>query len=71
MIQYGNHIACTQEEMLDKHFGPKGTPRRDAFDAAVEEDVRAFLARQEAERATEDARKKLFEDVEEPDAVMA
>ncbi len=71
MERYGKYMVYTDEEVVERYFGPKGTPKRDAFERELEEDIRRTLARQEAERETEEARKKLFEDVEEPNAVMA
>lgn len=32
----------TFEEMEDKHFGPVGTPRRDAYEAEVKEAIQAY-----------------------------
>ena len=35
-------IYYTLEEMLDEDLGKIGTPRRDAFEAAVQEEIRAY-----------------------------
>lgn len=32
----------TLEELEDKHFGPVGTPRRDAFESEVKEAIQAY-----------------------------
>lgn len=39
------------EEMEDKHFGPIGTPRRDAFEAAVNEEIRTYHIGEEIKAA--------------------
>ncbi|MDE7090479.1 MAG: hypothetical protein K2O53_02000 [Bacteroidales bacterium] len=36
MRKVGNMTLYTFEEVLDKHYGPIGTPKRDAFEAMVE-----------------------------------
>ncbi len=42
MEQIGRFKAYTLEECLDKHFGPKGTSRRDAHERRVEEALHAY-----------------------------
>ena len=36
MEMIGGMKAYTFEEILDRHYGPTGTPERDAFEAMVE-----------------------------------
>lgn len=42
MKQIGDMKVYSFEEILNEDLGQKGTPKRDAFDAAVEADVRAY-----------------------------
>ena len=42
MKQIGDMKVYSFEEILNEDLGKKGTPKRDAFDAAVEADVRAY-----------------------------
>lgn len=42
MKQMGNMKVYSFEEILDEDLGKVGTPKRDAFEAAVEADVRAY-----------------------------
>ena len=35
-------VYTTIEELEDKYLGTVGTPRRDAFEAAVQEEIRAY-----------------------------
>ncbi len=51
MERYGNTWVYTEEEVLDEIWGPIGTPRRDAFERELEEDLRISLERQAVERA--------------------
>ena len=39
MEMIGGMKAYTFEEILDRHYGPTGTPERDAFEAMVEAGV--------------------------------
>ena len=42
MKQIGEMKMYSFDEILDEDLGKKGTPARDAFEAAVEADVRAY-----------------------------
>lgn len=42
MKQVGNFKLYSSEEVLDKHFGKVGTPRRDEFERSVAASVRAY-----------------------------
>ena len=42
MKQIGDMKMYSFEEILDEDLGRKGTPGRDAFETAVEADVRAY-----------------------------
>lgn len=42
MKQVGEFKLYSSEEVLDRHFGPIGTPRRDQFEAEVAEAVHAY-----------------------------
>lgn len=42
MEQVGKFKLYSMEEVLDEHFGPMGTPERDAHEARVAEAVHAY-----------------------------
>ena len=42
MEQIGKFWLYSSEEVLDKHFGKVGTPRRDEFERSVAESVHAY-----------------------------
>ena len=42
MEQVGKFKLYSSEEVLDKHFGKVGTPRRDEFERSVAESVHAY-----------------------------
>ena len=42
MEQIGKFRLFSSEEVLDKHFGKVGTPRRDEFERSVAESVHAY-----------------------------
>ena len=42
MKQVGKFKLYNLDEVLDRHFGPVGTPERDAHEARVAETVRAY-----------------------------
>jgi len=48
MEQVGNFKLYSSEEVLDKHFGKVGTPRRDEFERSVAEAVLKAWLRSEA-----------------------
>ena len=57
----GGMKAYTFEEILDRHYGPIGTPERDAFEAMVEaglEEERRLAAEKQARKADEAIRKR-------------
>ena len=54
MEMIGGMKAYTFEEILDRHYGPIGTPERDAFEAMVEaglEEERRLAAEKQARKA--------------------
>lgn len=53
----GGMKAYTFEEVLDKFYGPVGTPERDAFEAAVEAEVEADKQARKAKEAMREARR--------------
>ena len=60
MEMIGGMKAYTFEEILDRHYGPIGTPERDAFEAMVEaglEEERRLAAEKQARKADEAVRK--------------
>lgn len=60
MRKVGNMTLYTFEEVLDEHYGPIGTPKRDAFEAMVEaglEEERRQAAEKQACKADGAARK--------------
>ncbi len=62
MRMIGNVKAYTLEECLDEEFGPIGTPRRDAFEKKVADDIR----RDEAREARREARKAKLQSLVTP-----
>ena len=42
MKQIGEMKLYTMDEMLDKHIGPIGSPERNDFETAIEEEVAAY-----------------------------
>ncbi len=51
MEKYGDMVLYDFEEYLDDKYGPIGTPKRDAFEAEVAEDVRKSQLRRERREA--------------------
>ena len=55
MEQVGKFKLYSSEEVLDKHFGKVGTPRRDEFERSVAESVHAYELGEAIKKSTSTA----------------